>query len=141
MAGRGYLMIGEVSDGHVWVAVQGLPHAGFRLEMTSAIGSDRWVAVDAKPEVLEEEGIQWWLIDPATEVQNSLFFRVSAAMLDRPRDDTDGPVLPGPAGLAGVARWLRCSLLTDHSGMLVARASPTSQFRARKLGVDSLIDP
>ena len=40
-----------------------------------------------------------------------------------------------PPGWGSLACWLRCSLLTDHRGMLVARASPASQIASNKIGI------
>jgi len=48
---------------------------------------------------------------------------------------------PAPPGWGYLARWLRCSLLTDQKDMLVALASPASQIASSKTGSYFCTDP
>ncbi len=48
---------------------------------------------------------------------------------------------PAPQGWGALARWLRCSSVTEVKAMLLRRASPASQIPSSKIGINSCTDP
>jgi len=48
---------------------------------------------------------------------------------------------PAPQGWGDLARWLRCSSVTEVKAMLPRRASPASQIPSSKIEISSCTDP